>query len=241
MATGVSRVWRTLKRSVFGRPIFNVRARLAKQYLRGEGLEIGALHAPLPLPRGAIARYVDRLPVSELRKQYLNLAGQAFVPVDVVDDGETLATMPDDSQDFVIANHFLEHTEDPIGTLKAFFRVLRFGGVVFLGLPDKRYTFDCDRPLTPLAHLLADHLNGPQWTRREHFQEFARLVERCESDDAVQRRADELMANGTSIHFHVWTQREMLELLLWVQRQVSFDIETVVRNKLEVLFILRKA
>ena len=32
MATSVSRAWRSLKRSVFGRPIYNVRARLAKQY-----------------------------------------------------------------------------------------------------------------------------------------------------------------------------------------------------------------
>ena len=38
--------------------------------------------------------------------------------VDVVDDAQTLATFPDESVDFVIANHVLEHLEDPIGALE---------------------------------------------------------------------------------------------------------------------------
>ena len=39
--------------------------------------------------------------------------------VDVVDDGETLATVAGgDRQDFIVANHFLEHTENPIGTIE---------------------------------------------------------------------------------------------------------------------------
>jgi ubiquinone/menaquinone biosynthesis C-methylase UbiE len=41
--------------------------------------------------------------------------------------------LADSSQDFVIANHLLEHLPDPIGALKEWYRVLRAGGTLFLG------------------------------------------------------------------------------------------------------------
>ena len=74
----------------------------------------------------------------------------------MIDDGETLATVPDSPRDFVIANHFIEHTEDPIAHAAATtLRVLRPGGVLYMAVPDKRFTFDVDRPVTPLEHLVA--------------------------------------------------------------------------------------
>src|SRR5262245_50309382 len=91
------------------------RETIANLYLSGEGIEIGALHNPLPLPPSARVRYVDRMDLAELRKQYPELGSKKLVPVDIVDEGERLGRVPDASQQFVIANHFLEHCQDPIG------------------------------------------------------------------------------------------------------------------------------
>ena len=63
-------------------------------------------------------RYVDRMWTDELRREYPELANWDLTQVDVVDDGEKLATIADESQDFIVANHFLEHTEDPVGTIE---------------------------------------------------------------------------------------------------------------------------
>ena len=115
------------------------RARLASVYLRGSGLEIGALHHPLPVPRSACVSYVDRMTVAELRKQYPDLPSNELVEPDLIDNGETLSKVPAVSQDFVIANHFLEHCQDPIGTLENFFRVLKLGGILYLTVPDKHH------------------------------------------------------------------------------------------------------
>ena len=43
-------------------------------------------------------------------------------------------------------------------------------------MPDKRYTFDFRRPLTPLEHMVADHEQGPERSRAEHYEEWCRLV-----------------------------------------------------------------
>ena len=102
-----------------GREVARVRRQLARRFLRGDGLEIGALNLPLWMPRGARVRYVDRKPLEGLRAEYPEWAAWDIVAPDVVADGETLAGIPDASADFVVANHFLEHTEDPIGTLEA--------------------------------------------------------------------------------------------------------------------------
>ena len=88
-------------------------------------------------------RYVDRMPVTLLRRHYPELDELPLVEIDDVgDDGERLQTIEAQSQDFVIANHLLEHTEDPISTIRNWLRVLRPGGVIYMAVPDKRHTFD---------------------------------------------------------------------------------------------------
>ncbi|NET62712.1 MAG: class I SAM-dependent methyltransferase [Symploca sp. SIO2E6] len=102
-----------------------LRRQIAWHYLSGKGIEIGALHSPLEVPPHAQVHYVDRLSVAELRKQYPELAEHELVEVDIIDDGETLPSMADASVDFVIANHMIEHCQDPIGTIEHHLRVLK--------------------------------------------------------------------------------------------------------------------
>ncbi len=231
-----------LKRSLLGGAGHGPSQRewIARAYLRGRGLEVGALHNPLTVPPWARVTYVDRMPVPELRRQYPELAKLNLVEVDVVDDGQRLGTVADGSQDFVIANHFLEHCADPIGTLKNFLRVLRPGGVLYLAVPDKRYTFDRDRPVTPLEHLRKDHEAGPDWSRRQHFEEWARLVDKVAEPAEAERHVERLLAMDYSIHYHVWTQAEFLEFLAGMKRALMFEVELFVKHGHEMIFILRK-
>ena len=217
------------------------RSALARAYLRGSGLEIGALNKPLKVPRGVRVAYVDRMDRAGLAAQYGEIPAERLVPVDIVDDGERLATVADGSQDFVIANHFLEHCEDPIGALLHHTRVLRPGGVLFLAIPDKRHTFDHDRPVTPLAHLIADHKHGPTTSRQDHLEEWAMLVDRVPTERLAERVAllDRL---NYSIHYHVWTPTEVVELVVWLRRErgVPIEIDLFVQRADEMVLVLRK-
>jgi len=219
-----------------------VRRRLAARYLRGAGLEIGALHEPLEVPAGVVVRYVDRLTIDEQRGHYPELAADALVSVDIVDDGERLATISDASVDFVIANHFLEHCEDSIAAVDAFLRVVRGGGIVYLAVPDKRFSFDVGRSITTLEHLLADHARGPDASRREHYLDWATHV-LSRSGGEAEAEAARLMEAHYSIHFHVWTRRSFFDFLRWCRddRKMPFRIERTAANRVEVIAVLRKA
>jgi SAM-dependent methyltransferase len=218
---------------------FEVRAWIAALYLQGHGLEVGALHSPLPVPPTAHVTYVDRMTVADLRQQYPELKDHALTEPDIITNGEQLTGIADDSQDFVIASHFLEHCQDPIGALASMLRVTRANGIIYLAVPDKRYTFDRSRPLTPFAHLVRDHTEGPAASREAHFEEWATLTE----DENIRGRSgSELMAIDYSIHFHVWTQAEMLELFarLKTDYDFPFEVEAIVKNGMELIAILRK-
>jgi GT2 family glycosyltransferase len=217
-----------------------VREELAAAYLRGTGIEIGALHSPLRVPDSVTVRYVDRMPVTLLRRHYPELAELPLVEVDILDDGERLETIKNATQDFVIANHLLEHTGDPIATIGTWLRVLRPGGVIYLAVPDKRFTFDSDRQTTPLEHIVRDYEQGPEVSRRQHFEEWARHVEGV-PEDRVAERADALEELDYSVHTHVFTERELLELLLFCgERFGELEIEALRRNGLETVVVLRK-
>ncbi len=223
----------------------DVRTQLATELLAGSGIEIGALHLPLSVPAGVSVRYVDRMSVEELRRHYPELAAIQLTPVDVIDDGEQLHSFGPESLDFIVANHFLEHCEDPIGTIGTHLEKLRSGGVLFYAVPDKRYTFDFRRPRTPLSHVVADHEDGGRASRSEHYLEWASLVYpeggQAPDEQAAVQYAAELEKTGYSIHFHVWAQADLLEMMAYcAERLGSFDIEAVRRMQLENIVVLRK-
>lgn len=222
----------------------DTRRELADEFLRGSGVEIGALHLPMAMPEGALVRYVDRMAVADLRLHYPELAELDLSPVDVVDDGELLTTFAPESLDFIIANHFLEHCENPIRTIETHLGKLRPGGVLFYAVPDKRYTFDFRRPTTPLAHVVEDYERGPEPSRREHYLEWQRLVAEAHldpKDPGLIARAEAQEADGYSIHFHVWTQADLVALMLHChERFGTFEIEAVRRRSLENIVVLRK-
>ena len=221
-------------------PLPERRRALSDRYIRGSGVEVGPLHQPLPVPATATVRYVDRMPTDELRRQYPELSEYDLVEPDVVDDGETLGAFADASLDFVIANHFIEHCQNPVSALENHLRVLRPGGVLYMAVPDKRRTFDRDRPTTPLEHLVRDYELGPAWSHRAHFEEYARLVDKA---DDPRAHADELIVKDYSIHFHVWTPDTFRALLDDCRERLgfAFAVEEFVENDFEFIAVLRNA
>lgn len=196
----------------------------------------------MPVPNRAHVRYVDRFDEHGLRDHYPELKDLPLVRVDVIDDGERLASFRANSLDFIIANHFIEHTEDPIGTIRRHIEVLRRGGVLYMAVPDKRFTFDQPRALTTVDHLVRDHRDGPHVSRDSHYLEVASL---SESSESIQSVADTLKAKNYSIHFHVWTKDTFRDFITYALEQslIAAKLEYIESNPQltdEFIVVLRK-
>jgi SAM-dependent methyltransferase len=140
-------------------------------YLRGDGIEIGALDAPLRvLPERGRVRRVDELATPELRRAFPSVG--EIVDVDVVCGADDLSPFADGSLDFIVANHVIEHLVNPLRTLELWRRKLRAGGVLFMAFPETRHGPDRIRPTTPVAHLFDEYSSGTDRTPDEHLLAF---------------------------------------------------------------------
>jgi len=223
--------------------MLEARRRLSDTFVAGDGIEIGALHQPLALGPRARVRYVDRLPVEQLRRHYPELADYGLVDVDIIDDGEVLSTLPPASLDFIIANHMLEHCENPVGTLRNHLAKVVPGGILYYAVPDKDQCFDRPRMLTTFEHLLADDRDGPAASREAHFREWVTLVNRELDPAQAAEQMRQLMQMNYSIHFHTWDAASFQDFLARVGEFVAdrFSVEHYAQNNAEIIAILRKA
>ncbi len=231
----VQRLLTPAVRRLLGRPV--VRIELARKYLRGDGIEVGALHAPLWVPRCARVRYVDCADGETLRAIHCDVP--TVTEPDLVGNLETLDCIADASVDFVIASHVLEHVENPLRALLTMSRVLRSGGIAYLALPDKRFTFDVARQITPLWHIVRDFDEGPAWSRHKHYVDWAMNVEHAAD---VEAHAEQNERTAHNIHFHVWDFLAMKEMFDHASAAplIGLAIVRAQQNGAEALWILRK-
>ncbi|OQB56149.1 MAG: Methyltransferase domain protein [Deltaproteobacteria bacterium ADurb.Bin151] len=215
---------------------------ITNKYLSGSGIEIGALCNPLLVPQDAKVLYVDRLSIEGLREHYPELNDMELVKVDIIDDGERLEMIGNTTQDFVIANHFIEHCANPILTVSNMLRVLKKNGILFISLPDKRQCFDVDRPETTFEHLMRDYEEGPDWSRKAHFEEWSRLVNKVSGEREVKENVARLMEMDYSIHYHVFTPDTMLEFFSKIKDVLHypFEYELFYKNGAEVIIVLKR-
>jgi SAM-dependent methyltransferase len=128
------------------------------------GTEIGAGNSPLP---GLDPRpiYVDCF--------------EEFGPMNCLADYYGHAcSLPfrDHSLDYILASHVLEHVANPIAALVEWVRVLRHGGIIYMIVPDRRVTWDRNRAVTTVDHLLADYAAGVTAADATHIDDFVNDV-----------------------------------------------------------------
>ncbi|HBB37196.1 MAG: Methyltransferase type 11 [Candidatus Moranbacteria bacterium GW2011_GWC1_45_18] len=224
--------------------IQKVRKDLSNKYLHGNGIEIGALHRPLWVNEKAAVKYVDRLDNPGLKSHYPELDQYELTRVDIIDDGERLLTIQNDSLDFIIANHMLEHCENPIGTIRNHLAKLTNNGVLYYAVPDKRHTFDAGRELTDFKHLVNDDKKGiaDDNLRRKHFFEFANAVYKDKPLSEREEATKKFLDMNYSIHFHVWDALTFKEFVTKsrIYLNNSFEILELQENGEEIITILRK-
>jgi predicted SAM-dependent methyltransferase len=223
-----------------GVDLFSARHVLALKHLDGTGVEIGALNAPTLLPSDVSALYCDYMSAIDIFSRHPEVSGT--IEVDFVDDGEHLETVRDESLDFIVANHFLEACQNPLGSIRNHLRKLKSGGVALYAVSDMRTNFNKMRPVSSFEHLVTDDMHGPEHSRRLHFLEYVRLVDKAGSREQIEQHAQLLMTRDCRIHFHVWDPQALRDMMVKAQDYLSgsFEILEIVDDDSEVVAALRK-
>jgi SAM-dependent methyltransferase len=186
--------------------------------LKGRGAEVGALNNPSWVPAGCQVSYFDCASVEEALAAFPELSAADLVAVDHIgnlDRGDLAQAFPHQDLDFIIANHVIEHVANPLRLLEQLFTVVRVGGYVVLSAPDKEFTFDKPRELTPFEHVFEEYQRGVETVDRAHYEAFVRAVlpDRLEPGD---KNLDALIAHVASRreHAHVWTATTFREFVV---------------------------
>jgi len=230
-----------MERRAFLRVLEN---RILRRYLSGRGIEIGALWRRFPVPSEARVWHVDRMSGAALDEQYPELRGRILQP-DVVADAMRLPVAPA-SMDFLIACHVLEHLPFPLAALHAWYEALAPKGALLIKVPDKRYTFDANRSRTPLARLIDEYHDPEMLDFRAHYSDWSEKVGGLSpGTPAFERDVDNLIRQAYSIHFNVWTDEDVLQIIDFTRNQWGLRWHPAVfwRSRLyrkEVTVILRR-
>jgi SAM-dependent methyltransferase len=219
---------------------------IAASELRGLGVEFGAGASPFPVPLDCNVRFADVFSYETLKAaMYPGQQAHDLIRPDYVTDIKTLAGISDESLDFIITCHVIEHTNNPIAAIKACHRALKPNGSMVLVVPDMSRTFDSRRELTTLAHLIEDYELPSDQRDLAHYEEFyTKAFEVPTSIDSLEY-AKQKQAEGGDIHYHTWTYQSFEELVTWCVKnqgwRVTFAHPTLLGvENIEFYFVLTK-
>ncbi len=199
--------------------------------LQGEGLEIGALHEPAVLSSECRVQYLDIADEKTLQNNFRELDGQSITTPDWIGDIglSPISDITGRTFDFVIMNHVLEHTANPIQVIKNIWQGIHPGGLFILSIPDKRFTFDNKRSLTTWEHLLADYHLEVADVHDDHYVDFLANVHPQVFDskeafiDAVRN------VRNRHEHAHVWDSDSFDIFLSRTFKLLGKDFSTLYR------------
>lgn len=181
--------------------------------LYGIGLEVGAGASPFPVPLECRVFFGDRIPYDHLVAElYPGQREYDLVRPDVLTDFDDFDGIGDESLDFIIGCHVIEHEFDPIGTLVNAHSKLRPGGQLLLVVPDMARTFDRKRPLTTLEHMKLDHFAPDAERDRGHYEELYRLAFNSPEGEIPSKVVREFERRG-DLHVHVWNYETFGEMV----------------------------
>ena len=125
---------------------------LAHKYLDGlTGIEIGgSAHNPFNIRGCRNVDYTNEITFS--KKKEIEVCGY-YLPVDIVAYGDELP-FEDNSLDYVVSSHVIEHFKNPLTALREWYRVIKSGGYIFTICPHKMRTHDINRQRTTLNELI---------------------------------------------------------------------------------------
>jgi SAM-dependent methyltransferase len=159
-----------------------------------------------------------------------------------ISDGIQLEHIKDGHYDFILSSHSIEHFANPLKALSEWKRVIREGGYMVLIVPHKDNTFDRNRPITTLDHLIMDYENNTGEDDSTHFEEVLSLHDITMDNGIGDMEALKLRTidnyNNRGVHHHVFNT----PLVVKIANHLNFKIcDVQVYNPFHIVLLLQKS
>lgn len=209
---------------------------IKQKYFKGNGLEIGP--GDFPYVKKNVT-YIDKFP------EYYNLNMSNKV---IKADADNIP-FDDYYFNFLISAHCLEHCPDVIKTLKEWVRVVKKGGFIILILPHCNRTFDRGREITSLEHHISDYKNQVDIYDENPLYEWEKISLKNAKPLWLNEKKAKLdngslnfkwMAENGLIHYHSWTQNELINLGKYLDLKVKYCSEFFPTRKDSFIVIFEK-
>lgn len=151
-----------LRRAVFDKHVDVASAR---------GLEFGPHNQPMVSKAEGGVAYADFLTRDQHLTQTATELHDGIPETDYLLTSNNYPEQITEKFDYVVANHVIEHAPDMIRFLQNLSTLTKQDGIIFLAIPDKKFTFDRFRPNTSLAHVLHDYITEQKSPSLEHMIE----------------------------------------------------------------------
>lgn len=134
-----------------------------------------------------------------------------------VAEGTDLNRISNAQYEVVLSCHNLEHIANPLKALDEWKRILTTRGFILLVLPHKDLTFDHNRSVTTLNHLVSDYRQNTTESDQTHFEEIIALHDldmdlAIDSKESLKSRLENNIVNRCA-HHHVFNTPLVAQLL----------------------------
>ena len=225
----------------FRHKFLNKESTMAHRYLDGlRGIEIGGSSAN---SFGLNTLNIDYTDENNIFHQMdSKKSGKKAMKVDIVASGDDLP-FKDNTWDFVINSHVLEHFFNPIKAINEWLRVIKPGGYLYMIIPHKERTFDHDREITSLSEIIARHkgeLKIQDYAHNENSISQANETKYILIKDAPIPIGFERISEDNHQHWNVWTTESFLEFMKYLGLNVLEyqDVDDKVGNGFAI--VIRK-
>jgi len=198
-------------------------------FRKGVGLEIGGPSSIFGR-KGIIPVYLDASKIDNINFSHNTVwegdisdnAGFVFnkraaAGCQYIGEASNLDMIEDSSYDFILSSHCIEHIANPIKALTEWIRVLKSEGLLVLVLPHKEGTFDHQRPVTSLEHLIQDFENQIDESDMTHLEEILKLHDLTKDPGAGDlltfKKRSKRNRENRCLHHHVFDTKQAVEMV----------------------------
>jgi hypothetical protein len=204
---------------------------IAINVCRGRGVEIGALSNPAPLQADVI--YADICDKAAMKAVLSSLRGGPYYDLDKLVEPQIILQAPhyllplaNGELDFVYSSHALEHTSNLIAALYDQLRCVKVEGVVYFVIPNRRGTYDNQRPSTSAARMIQRfEQNTYSFSMEDTSELLWGTANHAHYEEKTPARINEIHASGQGVHhYFVFTPSSILEILNYATRRFNCEL-----------------